>query len=64
MNRKTAIVSFLAVCIALAVLLLTQIVTPVIGSAIFAIALVLFGGLSRGFRANNNASKLGQKEQK
>ena len=49
MNRKTALVSFLGVCIILALLLLTQTITPIVGGLLFAIALVVFGFLSRGF---------------
>jgi len=50
MNRRTAGLLFLGVCIILAALLLTQRITPVASAAVFAVALVLFGLLSRGFR--------------
>jgi len=53
MNRKLALGLFLATCIILAILLIMQIISPLISSAIFAIALVVFGGLSRGFRKGN-----------
>jgi hypothetical protein len=50
MSRNLALVLFLATCLVLAVLLLTQSISPIVGSSIFAVALVVFGGLSRGFR--------------
>jgi hypothetical protein len=49
MNRKNAGISFLGICIVLAVLLLVRAITPLVGRCSFAIALVLLGGLSRGF---------------
>ena len=50
MNRKPAGLLFLGVCVALAVLLLTRTIPPVVSGAVFALALVTFGCLSRGFR--------------
>jgi hypothetical protein len=50
MNRKFALSLFLGTCITLAVLLLTHVITPLISGVIFAVALVVFGGLSKGFR--------------
>ena len=50
MKGKPARLMFLGVCAVLAILLLTRIITPVIGSLIFAVALIVFGGLSGGFR--------------
>jgi hypothetical protein len=50
MNAKPAVAIFLGICLVLAALLLTHLITPVVSSAIFAIALVLFGSLARGFR--------------
>jgi hypothetical protein len=50
MSRNLALGLFLGTCIALAILLLNQSITPLVGGSLFAIALVLFGGLSRGFR--------------
>lgn len=50
MSRKLALGLFLGTCIVLAILLLTQSVTPLVGGSVFAIALVLFGGFSRDFR--------------
>ena len=58
MKRKVAIVFFLIVCVILAILLLTQTITIMVSSIIFAIALVLFGSISRGFRGNTDSSKL------
>ena len=50
MNRKIAGFSFLGACIIIAILLLTQVVTPIAGAIIFAVALVVCGGSSKGFR--------------
>ncbi|MFZ0821864.1 MAG: hypothetical protein WAM91_17505 [Candidatus Acidiferrales bacterium] len=50
MNRKTARILFLAACIVIAILLLKQVVTTIVGGFIFAVALLVFGGLSNGFR--------------
>ncbi len=49
MSRKIAGILFLAVCIVLAVFLITKLISPIVSSAIFAVALVVFGVLSRGF---------------
>ena len=53
MDRKLALGLFLATCLILAILLMMQIISPLISGIIFAIALILFGGLSRGFRKEN-----------
>lgn len=50
MNTKPALMIFLVICAALAILLLTQVITFLIGACIFAVALALLGGLSRGFK--------------
>jgi hypothetical protein len=50
MSRKTAAFSFLGICVVLAILLLIKAITPLVSGSIFAIALVLFGVFSRGFR--------------
>ena len=50
MKGKTAGLAFLGVCIILAVLLLTKAITPLVSGSVFALALVLLGGLSGGFR--------------
>ena len=52
MNRKYAGMLFLGVCLVLAVLLLTGTIAPLTSGIIFAIALILFGGLSKGFQKN------------
>lgn len=57
MRRKIAVASYLAVCVILAVLLLTKTITTVLSGLVFAIALVLFGGLLRGFRGDEASSK-------
>ncbi len=50
MSKNLALGLFLGVCLVLVVLLLTHSITPVASGAVFALALVLLGGLSRGFR--------------
>ncbi len=50
MNRKTASLSFLGICVVLAILLLIKVITPLVSGSIFAIALVPLGVISRGFR--------------
>ena len=50
MNGRTAGFLFLSTCIVLAVLLLTAVVTPIVSGGVFAVALVLLGGFSQGFR--------------
>lgn len=50
MKGKTASFIFLGVCVILAALLLTKTITPIQSGTVFAIALVLLGGISRGFR--------------
>jgi hypothetical protein len=49
LNKKTAGLGFLGVCLVPAVLLLAKAITAVLGGSIFAVALVAFGILSRGF---------------
>ncbi len=50
MDGKAAGLLFLGVCLVLAVLLLTGTITPLVSGSIFAVALAVLGGLSRGFR--------------
>ena len=50
MNNRTAGLLFLLVCIALSVLLITKVIGIVLGGIIFAIALVVIGLFSRGFK--------------
>lgn len=53
MDKKTAGFLFLGICAVLAILLLTQTITFLVSGCVFAVALVLLGGLSRGFRKGN-----------
>jgi hypothetical protein len=53
MKRKTAVSFFLGVCIFIAAFLVTHLITLMLGEILFAIALVTFGGLSRGFRGKD-----------
>ncbi len=50
MSGKYAVFLFICVCLILAVLLLTDVISFAASGIIFAIALVLFGVLSKGFR--------------
>ena len=50
MNKRTAAFIFVGVCIVLAILLLFGVINPVVSGSVFAIALVLLGGASAGFR--------------
>ena len=50
MSARVAVVLFLAVCVVLAALLMVQAITPVMSGVLFAVALVVFGVASRGFR--------------
>ena len=50
MNWKYAVLIFLCVCITLAILLLTNTISTIVCGLIFAISLMLLGGLSKGFR--------------
>jgi len=58
MNRKSASLIFLGVCIILAILLLTHSVSSTTSGIIFAISLVVFGILSKGFRSDGKKSEL------
>jgi hypothetical protein len=49
MNKKPASLTFLGICVVLAVLLVAKAISPILSGTIFAIALVGFGILSRGF---------------
>ena len=53
MNGKLAAVLFLCVCATLAILLLAGAVTPLASGSMFAAALIMLGGLSRGFRTRS-----------
>jgi hypothetical protein len=54
-KRKHALISFLGVCLAIAVLLLTTIISFIVGAIIFAVSLVIFGSLSKAFKKENSA---------
>jgi hypothetical protein len=54
MNKKTAAYLFLGICLILAILLLTKTITPLTSSYVFAIALVVLGGISLGFRGEKS----------
>lgn len=50
MNRRLAGFLFLGTCAILAFLLITHKIGALVSGFVFALALVVFGGLSRGFR--------------
>jgi hypothetical protein len=50
MNKKTAGLVFLGIGVVLAILLIIQWITPLTSGVLFALSLVLLGGLSKGFR--------------
>ena len=50
LNRTIAVSLFLIVCIVLAFLLVAKVISPITSGMAFALALGIFGGLSRGFR--------------
>jgi len=50
MDRKLAVFIFIGICIVLAILLLVGAITPLVSGVIFAVALVLLGLLSWGFK--------------
>ena len=43
MNGKKARIFFVGTCLILAILLLTQVLTPIVGGIIFTVALIAFG---------------------
>lgn len=49
MSGKTAGLVFLGVCIALAAVVLLGALEPLVSGAVFAVALVALGGVSKGF---------------
>ncbi|MGB2869046.1 MAG: hypothetical protein WBD36_11385 [Bacteroidota bacterium] len=49
MKRQTAVILLLIICLVLAVLLITQTITPIAGGVVFALSLATIGVLSRGF---------------
>jgi hypothetical protein len=52
-KKKTAALAFLMACLVLAVLLLAKAISPILGGNIFAVILVGFGLLSRGFSSQS-----------
>ncbi len=57
MSGRVAGLLFLGICVVLAILLLIGTITPLLSGSIFAVALVLLGGLSRGFRKSEDSSR-------
>jgi len=49
MNKKSASLLFLSVCIVLAILLLTKSINSTVSGSIFALALIILGVASKGF---------------
>jgi hypothetical protein len=50
MGRRTAVSVFLVICLLLAALLITRVITPLVSGSVFAISLVTVGISSKGFR--------------
>jgi hypothetical protein len=50
MTKKTAVFLFMGICVVLAILLLSGSISGLLSGGIFAVALLIFGVLSRGFR--------------
>jgi hypothetical protein len=50
MSRNKAVLLFFGTCVILGILVLLNILPSMIGAIIFAVALVTFGLLSRGFK--------------
>jgi hypothetical protein len=50
MSRNTAVILFFGTCVLMAILVLLNIISSMVGVIIFAVALVSFGLLSRGFK--------------
>ena len=57
MSGKLASIIFLSACIVIAALILTRIVTPNEGGIAFAVALVVLGVLSDGFKRKSKKSR-------
>ncbi len=56
MNGKTAALLFVAVCVILALLLVTGLIGPLLSGALFAVALIALGTVSGGFRKQDKSS--------
>ena len=50
MGRNLALSLFIAACLVVAVLLLAGVIGKTVGAALFALSLVVFGVLSKGFK--------------
>jgi len=50
MDGKIAVILLVNICVILAVLLIIQAITPLVGGVVFAVVLVTLGSLSKGFR--------------
>ena len=57
MNKTTAIVAFISVCVVLAVLLLAGVLTTIAASLVFAVALLVFGSMFQAFRRDGRDAK-------
>jgi len=50
MKGSVARILFVSVCLIIAILLLARAISTIVGSAVFAVALVVLGVMSHGFR--------------
>jgi uncharacterized membrane protein len=53
MNRKSASLLFLVICIVLTILLLTKTISSTMSGSIFTLALIILGGASKRFTNKN-----------
>jgi hypothetical protein len=56
MSGKIAAFLFVGVCAILAILLVTGLIGPILSGSLFAVTLVLLGGISGGFRKQEKSS--------
>ena len=57
MKKPTAVVSFAVVCLLIAGGLLARLFTPEVGAGVFALSLLIFGTVSRGFRRHHKRDR-------
>lgn len=57
MNGRAAGLIFLLICVILSILLLTKTINSMVSAIIFAIALVILGVSSKGFKKDNKSNQ-------
>jgi len=53
MNKRIAVVIFVLLSVLIAIILISNTIRPVVGAALFAVTLLIVGGLSEGLRNDN-----------